>query len=82
MCSRQATILQGMRSPQESSAHSVRALQDEKKMGGVREAKEHSTGRGRGARYLTKMDFYQIIYSLHHRIYQPGTDTSTRGQRN
>ena len=42
--------LQGVRNPQETTKQSIRTLQEENNMHGVREAKQHSAGRGRGAR--------------------------------
>ena len=50
MYSRQATTLQDMRPHQETPKQHVEALQDETNVHGVREAKQHSVGRGRGAR--------------------------------
>ena len=51
MYSRQGSTLQGMRPHQETPKQDVKALQDENNMLGVREeAKQHSVGRGRGAR--------------------------------
>ena len=42
--------LQGVRNPQETTKQSIRALEEESNMHGVREAKQHCVGRGRGAR--------------------------------